>query len=101
MYCFHWHRLVKNIGWANQNIGEQKVVKSRKCMGVSQLLGARARAAPLKSTPMIASHSLLVHTRSYIAKYQHKRLCYSVAIKRLFPAADTHEMTEVFLPDMQ
>jgi len=35
----HWHRLVKNIGWANQNIGGQKVVKGDKCMGVSQLLG--------------------------------------------------------------
>jgi len=41
-----WRRLVKNIGWANQNIGEQKVVKSNKYMGVSQLLGARAQAAP-------------------------------------------------------
>src|SRR6218665_2904269 len=29
-----------------------KVVKSDKCMGVSQLLGAGARAAPSKSTPM-------------------------------------------------
>src|SRR6218665_2455233 len=33
---YHWRRLVKNIGWANQNIGE-KVVKSDKSMGVSQL----------------------------------------------------------------
>ena len=49
---FHWRRLGKNTGWANQNIGgEQKVVKSDKCMGDSQLLGARARAAP-KSTLM-------------------------------------------------
>jgi len=39
-------RLVKYIGWANQNIGGQKVVKRDKCMGVSQLLGARPRAAP-------------------------------------------------------
>ena len=43
----HWRKLVKNIGCANQNIGwGQKVVKSDKCMGVSQLLGACARAAP-------------------------------------------------------
>jgi len=43
----HWHRLDKRIVWANQNIGaRQKVVKSDKCMGVSQLLGARAKAAP-------------------------------------------------------
>jgi len=43
----HWRRLVIHIRWANQNIGRgQKVVKSDKCMGVSQLLGAFARAAP-------------------------------------------------------
>ena len=41
----HWHRLVKNIGWTNQNIGG-KVTKGDKCIGVSQLLGASARAAP-------------------------------------------------------
>jgi len=41
----HWRRIVKNIGSANQNIGGQKVIKSDKCTGVSQLLGARARAA--------------------------------------------------------
>jgi len=44
----HWRRLVKNIGWANQNIEGQKVVKSDKCMGVSQLLGG----CPPKFTPM-------------------------------------------------
>jgi len=38
-------RLGKNIEWANQNIGG-KVLKSDKCMGVSLLLGARARGAP-------------------------------------------------------
>ena len=42
----HWRRLFKNIGWSNQNIGGQKVVKSDKCMGISQLWGAHARAAP-------------------------------------------------------
>ena len=53
LWGYHWRRLVKNIGWANQNIGEQMVVKSDKCMGVSQLLVASARAAPPpKSTPM-------------------------------------------------
>jgi len=35
---YRWRRLVKILG--------EKVVKSDKCMGVSQLLGARARAAP-------------------------------------------------------
>ena len=42
----HWRRLVKILGArANQNIGG-KVVKSDKCMGISQLVGARARANP-------------------------------------------------------
>src|SRR6218665_2941277 len=45
----HWRRLVKNIGWANQNIGGQKVVKSDKCMGVSQLLGGTCPGCPPKS----------------------------------------------------
>src|SRR6218665_3992329 len=39
----HWRR---HIEWANQNIGGQRVVKSNKCMCISQLLRARARAAP-------------------------------------------------------
>jgi len=50
----HWHRLVKNIGWASQTIGGQKVVKSNKCMGVSQLLrGHVPGLPPQKSTPML------------------------------------------------
>ena len=49
----HWHRLVKNIGWANQNIGGwQKVVKSEKSMGDSQLLKGTCPGCPPKSTPM-------------------------------------------------
>jgi len=49
----HWHRRVKNIGWANQNIGGQKVVKSDKCMGISQLLGVHVpELPPPKSMPM-------------------------------------------------
>ena len=43
----HWRRLVKNIGWGNQNIGGQKVVKSDKCMGVSQLLEGHVPGAGL------------------------------------------------------
>ena len=43
--------LSKIVG-GHWNTGGQKVVKSDKCIGVSQLLGARARAAPHKSTPM-------------------------------------------------
>ena len=39
----HWHRLVKLIRWANQNIGGQNVVKRRFSIIGG---GARARAAP-------------------------------------------------------
>ena len=35
------------LGGQIKILGGAKVVKSDKCMGVSQLLGARARAAPL------------------------------------------------------
>jgi len=48
--CPHWRRLTKNIEWAvgkPKYCGGQKVVNSDKCMGISQLLGARARAAPI------------------------------------------------------
>ena len=48
----HWRRLVKNTGWANQNIVGAKGGKNDKCMGDSQLLGAHARAPP-KSMPML------------------------------------------------
>jgi len=42
----HWRRLVKNIGGANQNNGEKKVITDTG-MGVSEILeGARARAPP-------------------------------------------------------
>src|SRR6218665_2190502 len=44
----HWRRLVKNIGWANQNIGGQKVVKCDKCTGISQLLGRHVPGLPPK-----------------------------------------------------
>ena len=44
--------LSKILGGQTNILGGQKVVKSDKCMGVSQLLGGRARAAPPKSTPM-------------------------------------------------
>jgi len=46
----HWHRLVKHIWWANQNIGGQKVVKSDKCLNVSKLLGDTCSGCP-QSTP--------------------------------------------------
>jgi len=47
-YGSHWRRLVKNFGWANQNIGGQKVVKSDKCMGVFQLLEGKCPGCPAK-----------------------------------------------------
>ena len=56
-YFHHWHRLVKNIGWENQNIEGQKVVKSDKCMGVSQLLGGPD--CPPKSMPMTNMYLML------------------------------------------
>src|SRR6218665_3129663 len=76
----HWRRLGKNIGWANQNIGGQKVVKSDKYMGDSQLLGARARAAPLSlrlwsrfSTNWIrTSGGMTIMIRSYKCLHNHE-----------------------------
>jgi len=50
--AYHWCRLVKNIGWANQNIGG-KVAKSDKCMGISQLLGGHAWGCSPKSMAML------------------------------------------------
>jgi len=47
----HWRRLVKYIGWANQNIGGQNVVKSDKCMGFLNYWG-HVPGLPPKSTPM-------------------------------------------------
>lgn len=38
--CIHWRELVKNIVGANQNFGEHNLIKSKKCMGDSQILGA-------------------------------------------------------------
>ena len=38
--------LSKILGGQTKIFGGQKEIKSDKCMGVSQLLGARARAAP-------------------------------------------------------
>src|SRR6218665_2767255 len=55
----HWRRLVKNIGWANQNIGGQKMVKSDKCMGISQLLGGTCPGCPPKSVPMTSVNKIM------------------------------------------
>ena len=49
----HWRRLVKILGGQTKILWSQKMVKSNKCMCASQLLGARAQAAPSpKSTSM-------------------------------------------------
>ena len=47
----HWHRLVKNIRWANQNFGGN-MVNNDKCKNVSQLLGGSVWAYPPKSALM-------------------------------------------------
>src|SRR6218665_1338607 len=39
----HWRRLVRNIGWENQNIGG---AKGGKCKGDSQLLGSTCPGCP-------------------------------------------------------
>ena len=76
-FAVHWRRLDKNSGWANQNIGGQKVVKSEKCMGVSQLLGARAPAAPqslrLSCIPKSISSPLTLYTAKTYKEKQTKR----------------------------
>ena len=53
-HALHWRRLVPKY-WVGKPKywGGQKMVKSDKCMGVSQLLEERARVAPPKSTPMM------------------------------------------------
>jgi len=42
----HWRRLVKNIGWANQNIGGKGGKKWQMHGRFSIIYEARARAAP-------------------------------------------------------
>src|SRR6218665_3468309 len=62
--------LSKILGGQTKILGE-KVVKSDKCMGVSQLLGARSRAAP-QSTPMDLGFahrvSLMIGFRQFLSK---------------------------------
>ena len=43
---------------ANPNFGGQNVVKTNKCMGVSQFFGERTPGLPPKSTPMIQTSEL-------------------------------------------
>ena len=49
--CLHWRRLVNNIGWENQNIGGQKVVKVINAWAFLDYWGKRSRLPP-KYTPM-------------------------------------------------
>ena len=44
--------LSKILGWQSEILGEQKVVKSDKCTGDSQLLEGLVPGLPSKSTPM-------------------------------------------------
>jgi len=48
----HWRRLVKNIGWANQNIGGQKVIKVINAWAFLNYWGGHVPGLPPKSTPM-------------------------------------------------
>ena len=48
---WHWRILVKNIGGNEHILGEQKVLITDEIIGVSQLLGTRARAACPLPTP--------------------------------------------------
>ena len=50
---YHWRKFVKNIGWANQNIGGQKVVKVIDAWAFINYWGAHALAALPKPTPMV------------------------------------------------
>src|SRR6218665_3458732 len=52
----HW--LVKSSGWANRNMGGQKVVKSDKCTGASQLLGGTCPGCPSQSLRLWEGASL-------------------------------------------
>ena len=55
----HWRRLGKYIGRGQTKIlwGE-RVIITEESIGVSQLFGAYARAAPTKSTPMTLHNGL-------------------------------------------
>jgi len=48
----YWRRLVKNIGWANQNIGG-KGGKRWKMHGRFSIIGGTCPGCPPKSTPMV------------------------------------------------
>ena len=65
----HRCRLVENSGWANQNIGGQKVVKSDKCMGISQLLGGTCPGSPPKVYAYVWHVSSFFHWRTTITSY--------------------------------
>lgn len=45
---WYWRRFVKNIGVENKNYGRKMVSITDEYMGVSQLVGARARIPPKK-----------------------------------------------------
>src|SRR6218665_4225024 len=64
----HWSRIVRNIGGENPNFGGN-VVKTDKCMGVSKILGVRARAVPPKDymyDPCSKSNVLALCCNDYV-----------------------------------
>jgi len=70
----HWHRLVKNIGWANQNIGGQKVEKGINAWAFLNYWG-HLPGLPPKSMPMLTCtlyfchfHFPVRHTGAYCHK---------------------------------
>src|SRR6218665_257883 len=78
----HWRSLVKIIGWANQNMGGQKVVKNDKCMGVSQLLGGHVpmgnSTLAIEVTDLISNISVLPsNPHSFIHSFIHSGHFYS------------------------
>ena len=70
--------LSKILGGQTKILG-RKVIKSDKCMGVSQSLGACAQAARSKSTPMAAFISLPFSILTYPCELLHVEAWYSVS----------------------
>src|SRR6218665_4074583 len=66
----------------------EKVVKSAKCIGVSQLFGSRDRAAPTKSTPIIQAIPKSQYTGEflpYVSFVFLTRLCSTHTQIQFFP----------------
>src|SRR6218665_2381472 len=85
----HWHRLVKNIGWTNQNIGG-KGYKSDNCMGISQLLGGNCPG----SLPKIYAYDGQCNSDRSVhlimVSATHTGQCNSLWSVQLIPVSTTH-----------